>query len=174
MPSKKDKLTIRDETSEFLFYSTDSGTVKVEVLLGEETVWLTINRMAGLFGVDKSTISRHLKNIYESGELEQEATVAKIATVQIEGEREVTRPLEYCNLDAIISVGYRVNSPQATATNAARSRTTSHPCRPRNKNSNSPRSGRRTGRSWSLGLVEIRRLTILPYSRKCCSYENYD
>ena len=108
------KLTLRDETSEFLLYSTDSGTVKIEVLLGEETVWLTINRMAGLFGVDKSTISRHLKNIYESGELAREATVAKIATVQIEGEREVTRPLEYYNLDAIISVGYRINSPQAT------------------------------------------------------------
>ena len=116
MPPKKQKLelTIRDESSEFLLYSTDSGTVKVEVLLGEETVWLTINRMAGLFDVDKSTVSRHLKNIYESGELEREATVAKIATVQIEGGREVTRPLEYYNLDAIISVGYRVNSPQAT------------------------------------------------------------
>lgn len=114
MKENEQKLTLRDETSEFLLYSTDAGTIKVEVLLGEETVWLTINRMAELFGVDKSSISRHLKNIYESGELDREATVAKIATVQIEGEREVTRPLEYYNLDAIISVGYRVNSPQAT------------------------------------------------------------
>lgn len=108
------KLVVRDEISEFLLYSAPGGTVKVEVLLGDETVWLTINRMAELFGVDKSTVSRHLANIFESGELEREATVAKIATVQIEGGREVTRNLEYFNLDAIISVGYRVNSPQAT------------------------------------------------------------
>ena len=84
MPPEKDKLTIHDGTSEFLLYSTDSGTVKVEVLLSEKIVWLTINRMAGLFGVDKSTISRHFKNILESSELKRKATVAKIATVQIE------------------------------------------------------------------------------------------
>lgn len=108
------KLNIRDETSEFLLYTSPQGEVKVEVLLGEETIWLTINRMATLFGVDKSGISRHLKNIYTSGELERAATVAKIATVQQEGDREVSRPLEYFNLDAIISVGYRVNSVQAT------------------------------------------------------------
>lgn len=113
MPDDK-KLTIRDETSEFLLYTSPQGEVKVEVLLGEETIWLTLNRMAELFGVDKSGISRHLKNIYESGELEREATVAKIATVQQEGDRKVSRELEYYNLDAIISVGYRVNSSQAT------------------------------------------------------------
>lgn len=108
------KLSIRDELSEFLLYTSPEGEVKVEVLFGEETIWLTINRMATLFGVDKSGISRHLKNVYESGELKREATVAKIATVQQEGEREISRELEYYNLDAIISVGYRVNSTQAT------------------------------------------------------------
>ncbi len=96
MPPEKDKLTIRDETSEFLLYSTDSGTVKVEILLGEETVWLTINRMAGLFGVDKSTVSRDLKNMFESGELERVATVAKIATVQIEGDRRNHSSIRRC------------------------------------------------------------------------------
>jgi hypothetical protein len=70
--------------------------------------------MADVFGVTKSTISEHLSNIYESSELEKEATVRKFRTVQIEGEREVTRNLEYYNLDAIISVGYRVNSSKAT------------------------------------------------------------
>ncbi len=108
------KLTIRDETSEFLLYSTDAGTVRVEVLLGEETIWLTQPRMAVLFNVQIPAISKHLKNIYASGELTRDATVSILETVQIEGEREVTRPLEYYNLDAIISVGYRVNSPQAT------------------------------------------------------------
>lgn len=113
-PTPDKRLTIRDETSEFLLYTTPQGEVKVEVLLGEETIWLTLNRMATLFGVDKSGISRHLRNIYQSGELEREATVAEIATVQEEGGREVRRELEYYNLDAIISVGYRVNSAQAT------------------------------------------------------------
>ena len=102
MPDKK--LTIRDETSEFLLYTSPQGEVKVEVLLGEETIWLTLNRMAALFGVDKSGISRHLKNVYESGELEREATVAKIATVQQEGDREVSRDLEYYNLDARLTL----------------------------------------------------------------------
>ena len=102
MPDKN--LTIRDETSEFLLYTSPQGEVKVEVLLGEETIWLTLNRMAALFGVDKSGISRHLKNVYESGELEREATVAKIATVQQEGDREVSRDLEYYNLDARLTL----------------------------------------------------------------------
>lgn len=114
MPPKKDKLTPRDETSDFLLYSTDSGAVKVEVLLGDETIWLTQPRMAALFDVKVPAISKHLKNIFESGELDREATVSILETVQIEGGREVARPLEYYNLDAIIAVGYRVNSPQAT------------------------------------------------------------
>jgi len=71
--------------------------------------------MAGLFGVDKSGISRHLKNIFETGELQRQAIVAKFATVQNEGGRSVSRNLEYYNLDAIISVGYRVNSIRPSA-----------------------------------------------------------
>lgn len=102
------------EQSDFLFYTTVEGDVNVQVFLQEETVWLTQKAMAELFGVVKSTISEHLSNIYESGELEREATVRKFRTVQKEGEREVSRELEYYNLDAIISVGYRVNSHQAT------------------------------------------------------------
>lgn len=114
MPDDPKPLTIRDELSDFLLYTSPGGEVKVEVLLGDETIWLTQARMAELFDVDKSSVSRHLKNIFENGELEASATVAKIATVQNEGSREISRQLEYYNLDAIISVGYRVNSAQAT------------------------------------------------------------
>jgi len=102
------------EQSNFLFYTTDEGEVNVEVFLQDETVWLTQKAMAELFGVVKSTISEHLSNIYDSEELDKEATVRKFRTVQQEGDREVSRELEYYNLDAIISVGYRVNSYQAT------------------------------------------------------------
>jgi prophage maintenance system killer protein len=77
-------------------------------------VWLTLNQMADLFGRDKSVVSRHLRNIFVTNELSRKATVAKNATVQIEGDREVTRTVEYYNLDAIISVGYRVNSKRGT------------------------------------------------------------
>jgi len=108
------KLSIADETSDFLLYTAPNGEVKVEVLLSGETLWLPITRIAELFSVDKSGVSRHLKNIYESGELDKETTVAKIATVQQEGSRQVSRDIEYYNLDAVISVGYRVNSSQAT------------------------------------------------------------
>ncbi|WP_415717296.1 virulence RhuM family protein [Maridesulfovibrio sp.] len=100
--------------SEFLLYTAPGGKVKVECFFHGETIWLPLARIAVLFGVDKSGISRHLKNIYDSGELEREATVAKIATVQQEGKRKVSRDIEYYNLDAIISVGYRVNSSRAT------------------------------------------------------------
>ncbi|WP_319760756.1 virulence RhuM family protein [Maridesulfovibrio sp.] len=100
--------------SEFLLYTAPSGKVKVECFFHGETIWLPLTRIAVLFGVDKSGISRHLKNIYDSGELEREATVVKIATVQQEGKRKVSRDIEYYNLDAIISVGYRVNSSRAT------------------------------------------------------------
>lgn len=105
---------LNPEQSNFLFYTTDEGEVNVEVFLQNETVWLTQKAMAELFGVVKSTISEHLSNIYDSDELDKEATVRKFRTVQKEGDREVSRELEYYNLDAIISVGYRVNSYQAT------------------------------------------------------------
>jgi len=101
-------------SSEIILYQTEDGRNRIEVRLEHETVWLTINQMAELFLVDKSGISRHLKNIYEAGEIQREATVAKHATVQNEGGRSVSRDLEYYNLDAIISVGYRVNSIRGT------------------------------------------------------------
>jgi hypothetical protein len=97
-----------------LIYATADGTVRVEVLFGEETFWLTINRMAELFGTTKQTISYHFRQIYESGELSREATVKGILTDQREGSRGVARTLDCYNLDAVISVGYRVNSRQAT------------------------------------------------------------
>ena len=100
--------------SEIIIYKTEDGSTAINVQLEEETVWLTINQMAELFAVDKSGVSRHLKNIFETGELRREGTVANSATVQIEAGRSVTRKLEYYNLDAIISVGYRVNSIQGT------------------------------------------------------------
>jgi hypothetical protein len=100
--------------SEIILYSTPQGEIKIEVILQDETVWLTQRAMGELFGVSKKTISEHLGNIYKSNELQREATVRKIRTVQNEGEREVARNLEFYNLDAIISVGYRVNSHQAT------------------------------------------------------------
>lgn len=95
--------------SEIILYTTPQGDIKVEVFLQDETVWLTQRAMGELFGVVKSTISEHLSNIYKSRELEKEATVRKIRTVQKEAGRNVTRNLEFYYLDAIISVGYRVN-----------------------------------------------------------------
>ena len=108
------KLSLQDQTTEFLLYTAPNGTIKVEVLLSNETIWLTQKRMAELFGVGVPAVSKHLENIYESNELERKATVSILETVQNEGGREVKRKLEYYNLDAVISVGYRVNSAQAT------------------------------------------------------------
>ena len=108
------KLSLQDQTTEFLLYTAPNGAIKVEVLLSGETLWLTQKRMAELFGVGVPAISKHLENIYESNELERKATVSILETVQNEGGREVKRKLEYYNLDAVISVGYRVNSAQAT------------------------------------------------------------
>ncbi len=108
------KLTTRDQTTEFLLYTVPNGSIKVEVLLNNETIWLTQKRMAELFGVGVAAISKHLDNIYASGELQREATFSILETVQQEGARQVARKLEYFNLDAVISVGYRVNSAQAT------------------------------------------------------------
>ncbi|MCZ7400773.1 MAG: virulence RhuM family protein [Candidatus Methanoperedens sp.] len=88
--------------------------MNVEVFLKDETVWLTQKAMAGLFGVKVPAISKHLANIYETGELREEPTISILETVQKEGDREVLRKMEFYNLDAIIAVGYRVNSYQAT------------------------------------------------------------
>lgn len=100
--------------SEMIFYQTPEGSVRVEVYYEDETFWLTQAQMAELFGVQVPAISKHLKNIYESGELGRKATVSKMEIVRLEGERQVTREVEFYSLDAIISVGYRVNSAQAT------------------------------------------------------------
>ncbi len=114
-PKPKTKaLTVKDELTEFLLYTTPEGQVKVEIFIRKESVWLTQKRMAELFGVDTSTINEHLKNIYQTGELAQEATIGKYPIVQKEGKREVKREVHFYNLDAILSVGYRVNSRQAT------------------------------------------------------------
>ena len=96
--------------SDVVIYQAEDGSAKIEVQLDQETVWLNLNQIAELFGRDKSVVSRHVNTIFKSGELSREATVAKNATVQTEGGREVTRTIEYFNLDVIISVGYRVNS----------------------------------------------------------------
>lgn len=97
--------------SGFLLYTAPGGKVRLEVMLRNETIWLSLKQIAELFGVDKSGVSRHLKNIFESGELSRDAVVAKIATTAMDGK---TYQVEYFNLDAIISVGYRVNSSKAT------------------------------------------------------------
>ena len=105
---------MKNQINNFILYSTPSGEVRVDVLLENETVWLTQKAMAELFGVAKSTISEHLSNVYSNNELNKEATVRNFRTVQVEGKREVSRELDFYNLDAIISVGYRVNSSKAT------------------------------------------------------------
>ena len=98
---------------EIVIYKAKGGPI-IDVCLQQETVWLSLNQLADLFERDKSVISRHLRNIYSEEELPRQATVAFFATVQNEGDREVTRTVEYFNLDAIISVGYRVNSKRGT------------------------------------------------------------
>lgn len=100
--------------SELIFYTTENGITKVSVQLEDDTIWLTQKQMVELYQTAKSTISEHIKNIYTEEELMPEATVRKIRTVQTEGNREVTRELDYYNLDMIIALGYRINSKIAT------------------------------------------------------------
>ncbi len=105
------------QTNNFLLYKNDNDEIKVDVLLQDETLWLTIKQMAELFGIDKSGISRHIKNIFATGELQEEMVVAKIATTTQHGAiagKTQTKPVMYFNLDMIISVGYRVNSIRGT------------------------------------------------------------
>lgn len=99
-----------ENNSELMMYTTEDGITKIDVTFVDETVWLSLDQMSELFQRDKSTVSRHIKKIFEEGELVREATVANFATVQTEGERQVQRNIEYFNLDVIISVGYRVKS----------------------------------------------------------------
>lgn len=111
---KNESKNIEPREGEIILYTTPDGAAKVEVFFQEETLWLNLNRMADLFGTTKQVVSYHLQQIYESEELRREATVKEILTVQQEGERQVSRKLDFYNLDAIIAVGYRVNSRQAT------------------------------------------------------------
>ena len=99
---------------EIIIYQNEQGNLKIDVRLENETVWLTQEQMVQLFGKTKSTISEHVKNIYQEKELEKLSTVRKFRTVRFEGNRDVERDLEYYNLDVIISVGYRVKSQQGT------------------------------------------------------------
>jgi len=99
---------------QFLLYTAPDGAVKVDVFFRDENVWLTQKALAELFGVKVPAINKHLKNIYESGELTREATISKMEISRLEGSRTVAREVEFYNLDAIIAVGYRVNSYQAT------------------------------------------------------------
>ena len=98
----------------FILYTDENGNVKVDVFIQDETVWLTQKAMGQLFGVESHTITYHLKEIYKTGELNEKATTRKVRAVQQEGKRKVSRDLDFYNLDAIIAVGYRVNSYQAT------------------------------------------------------------
>lgn len=107
----KNKKIIR---SQFILYTTPSGDVKLEVFLQDETIWLTQKMMAELFQVSVSAINQHIKNIFSEGELSPESTIKKYLIVQKEGARNISREVDYYNLDAIIAVGYRVNSKRAT------------------------------------------------------------
>lgn len=105
---------MKANNDQMLIYQSEDGSIKIDVRFKQDTVWLTLEQMSTLFGRDKSTISRHIKNVFEEGELPTVATVANFATVQVEGERTVQRNIDYYNLDVIISVGYRVKSQQGT------------------------------------------------------------
>lgn len=102
------------EKSEIVLYQTEDGKIKIDTVFQDDTIWLTQARMAELFDVNVPAISKHLNNIFEEGELQKVATVSKMETVQQEGSRQVTRTRDFYNLDAIIAVGYRVNSKRAT------------------------------------------------------------
>ena len=108
------KFEIRNSTTEFLIFQIEGKEDGVQVVYHKESVWCTQKAMAQLFDCSTDNIGLHLKNIYETGELTQEATTENFSVVQNEGEREVNRKLKFYNLDAIISVGYRVNSTRAT------------------------------------------------------------
>ena len=108
------KKQIRNSTTEFLIFTAQAGENSIEARYEDETIWLSQKLMATLFEVDVRTINEHLKNIYAQGEQTEEATIRKFRIVQLEGKREVNRNVSFYNLDAIISVGYRVNSIRAT------------------------------------------------------------
>lgn len=98
----------------FLMYHSDDGDISVNAVVKDETIWLTQKGMAELFDVEVPAVSKHLSNIFAGGELQHDATISKMEIVQQEGSRNVRRQVNFYNLDAIISVGYRVNSRRAT------------------------------------------------------------
>ena len=109
----KNELTIRNSTAEFLIFEKQAHADSIEVRYEDETLWLTQKMMAQLFDVESNTITYHLKEVFDSGELERQTTTRKFRVVQTEGSRQVTRNIDHYNLDAVISVGYRVNSIRA-------------------------------------------------------------
>jgi hypothetical protein len=111
---KEKKQLIRNSTAEFLIFTGQAGDQSIEARYEDETIWLTQKLMSTLFEVTVPTINEHLKNIFQAGEITREATIRKFRTVQKEGVRKVSRNVDFYNLDAIISVGYRVNSVRAT------------------------------------------------------------
>ena len=96
---------IRPNNNDFILYTATNGSITIETYIKDETIWLTQQKIADLFEVDRTVVTKHLKNIYQEEELQKEATSAKFAQVQKEGDREVKRNIEYYNLDVIISVG---------------------------------------------------------------------
>ena len=101
-------------TGQLVLYRTEDGRTRIQVRLIQESVWLTLNQIADLFQRDKSVISKHIKNIFDTGELDPARTVAKFATVQTEGTRSVAREIEFYRLEVILAVGYRVKSARGT------------------------------------------------------------
>ena len=113
MKKEKNKLQIRNSTAEFLIFTRQAGEEGIEVRVAGETVWLTQKLMAALFEVTIPTINEHLSNLYSQGEIVKGSTIRNFRTVQKEGGREVARNVDFYNLDAIIAVGFRVNSARA-------------------------------------------------------------
>lgn len=111
MPSK---LTIRNSTAEFLIFTKQNGKDTIDVLVDCDNIWLSQKLIAKLFGVEVNTINYHIKEIFQSRELSPEATIQKFGIVQKEGNREVSREIEHYSLEAIIAIGFRVNSQEAT------------------------------------------------------------
>ncbi len=114
MIDKEKKIQIRNSTAEFLIFTNQSKTSTIEARYEDETIWLSQKLMSELFDVEVNTINYHLKELYKSGEIQEDATIRKFRIVQQEGNRTINRDVEFYNLDAIISVGYRVNSVRAT------------------------------------------------------------
>lgn len=109
--------SITMKNNQLILYSTPSGNIKVEVVFEEEIFWLSQKRMAEMFGVDVRTVNEHLKDIFETAELSKDSTIRKFRIVQTEGKRNASRDVDFYSLEAILAVGYRVNSSEATQFN---------------------------------------------------------